>query len=66
MVNDAMMKEHRKHAVVVIFMVAAIITPADIGTMIVVAIPLWFLYEMSIYVSAVTYKNLQKNTLEII
>ncbi|MGB0885847.1 MAG: twin-arginine translocase subunit TatC [Chitinophagales bacterium] len=62
MVNDAMMKEHRKHAVVVIFMVAAIITPADIGTMVVVAIPLWFLYEMSIYVSAVTYKNLQKNT----
>lgn len=61
LINDAMMKEYRKHAVVVIFMVAAIITPADIGTMIVVAIPLWFLYEMSIYVSAITYKKNLKN-----
>jgi len=47
-IDDSMMVEHRKHAIVAIFIISAIITPADIGTMVVVAIPLWILYEISI------------------
>lgn len=56
-VDDTLMIEHRKHAVIVIFIIAAIITPADVGTMIVVAIPLWILYEISIGVAAMVTKN---------
>ena len=56
-VDDTMMKEHRKHASVAILILAAIITPADVGTMIIVAIPLWLLYEVSIKVAGVVSMN---------
>lgn len=56
-IDDTMMKEHRKHAAVVIMVLSAIITPADVGTMIVVAIPLWILYEISIRVASVVSMN---------
>ena len=62
-IDNYIMIEYRKHAVVVIFIVAAIVTPADIGTMVVVAIPLWILYEISIKVAAVVTKNRLKNEL---
>jgi sec-independent protein translocase protein TatC len=41
----------RKYSVVAIFIIAALITPQDIFTMILVAIPLMFLYEVSIVIS---------------
>ena len=56
-IDDIMMREHRKHAVVVIMVLSAIITPADVGTMVVVAIPLWVLYEISIKVAGVVAVN---------
>ena len=47
------MREYRKHAMIVILIVAAIITPSpDIYSQILVAIPLLMLYEISIFVSA--------------
>lgn len=46
------MRKYRKHAVVIILIAAAIITPSsDIATQLVVAFPLYFLYELSIFVS---------------
>lgn len=43
------MRKYRKHAVVVILVVAAIITPtSDIFTLSLVALPMWLLYESSI------------------
>lgn len=47
--SAAMMKEYRRHAIVAILVVAAIITPTtDIFTLIVVALPIYLLYEASI------------------
>ena len=47
------MREYRKHAMIVILIVAAVITPSpDIYSQILVAIPLLMLYEISIFVSA--------------
>lgn len=47
------MREYRKHSMIVILIVAAIITPSpDIYSQILVAIPLFILYEASILVSA--------------
>ena len=43
------MKKYRKHAIVVILCIAAIITPADPFSMIVAAAPLLLLYEASIW-----------------
>lgn len=51
--TPSFMREYRKHAMIVILIVAAIITPSpDIYSQILVAIPLLMLYEISIFVSA--------------
>lgn len=47
-VTSEMLGHFRRHAFLVICLVAAIITPPDIMTLIVVAIPLYLLYEFSI------------------
>ena len=44
------LKKYRKHAIVAILIVAAIITPADPFSMLIAAAPLYLLYEMSIMV----------------
>ncbi|MCQ2329179.1 MAG: twin-arginine translocase subunit TatC [Paludibacteraceae bacterium] len=47
-VTAKMLATYRRHAFLIICIVAAIITPPDIMTLIVVAIPLYLLYEFSI------------------
>lgn len=46
-VTSEMMKRYRKYAFLVIMIVAAIITPPDVMTLILVTIPLYLLYEIS-------------------
>jgi sec-independent protein translocase protein TatC len=46
------MRKYRKHAIVVILIVAGVITPSpDVTSQLLVAFPLYFLYEASIFVS---------------
>ena len=45
-----MLSKYRKHALIFIMLVAAIITPPDLMTLILVTIPLYLLYEVSIRV----------------
>ena len=55
LVNARMMQSFRRHAVVAIVAVAAIITPTtDAFTLIVVALPIWLLYELSIIIVGLT------------
>ncbi|MCF0043557.1 twin-arginine translocase subunit TatC [Dyadobacter fanqingshengii] len=50
--TPAFMREYRKHAMIVILIVAAVITPSpDIYSQVIVAIPLFLLYELSILVA---------------
>ena len=50
-INRRMMRAMRRHAVVAILVVAAIITPTtDAFTLFVVALPIWLLYEVSILI----------------
>ena len=45
------MKRYRRHAIVVIFIVAAIITPTgDAFTLTVVSLPIYLLYELSVFI----------------
>ena len=46
--NASMMSKYRKHALILIMLIAAIITPPDIITLIIVALPLAVIYELSI------------------
>lgn len=50
MVSSDILKHYRKYALVVIMVVAAIITPPDLMTLVLVTIPLYLLYEVSIFV----------------
>lgn len=52
LVTPGMMREYRRHAVIGILVVSAIITPADVGTQLLVFVPVYFLYEISIFISA--------------
>ena len=58
------MRTYRRHAIVLIMVVAAIITPADVLSMIMAALPLLLLYEFSIIMSAYTFKKVAKRKLE--
>ena len=50
--TPSFMREYRKHAMIVILIVAAVITPSpDIYSQVIVAIPLFLLYELSILVA---------------
>ena len=55
LVTAPIMSQWRRHAVVVILIVAAIITPTtDAFTLFLVALPIWLLYEMSIWIVRIT------------
>ena len=55
LVNAQMMQSMRRHAIVAILVVAAIITPTtDAFTLLVVALPIWLLYELSIVIVRIT------------
>jgi sec-independent protein translocase protein TatC len=51
-VNSQMLSRQRKYAILVIFIVAAILTPSpDALSQVLMAIPLMFLYEVSIFIT---------------
>jgi sec-independent protein translocase protein TatC len=49
-ISSDQLKHYRKYAFIVIMIVAAVITPPDLMTLVLVTIPLYFLYEISILV----------------
>lgn len=49
-VTSDMLASYRKHSFIVIMIVAAIITPPDLMTLILVTIPLYLLYEVSVHI----------------
>jgi sec-independent protein translocase protein TatC len=61
LITPEFLKRYRKHALVIVLIVAAIITPPDVATQVIVAIPLLILYEISIKVSKRVIKRQQKN-----
>ena len=54
------MRKYRKHAIVVILIIAAIITPPDPLSQSLISLPLYLLYEISIYISAVVVRRKKK------
>lgn len=63
-VTPAFMRKYRKHSIVVIFIISAIITPPDVFSQTLVAIPLLILYEVSILISARVMKKKEKERKE--
>lgn len=57
------MRKYRKYALVLILIVAAVITPPDIQSQVIVAIPVLILYELSIFISMFVLRNKRKQKL---
>lgn len=57
------MRTYRKHSYVVMLLLSAVITPPDVFSQVMVAIPLVFLYEISIFISRSVVKKREKEML---
>lgn len=59
-ISPAIMRKYRRHGIVVIFVLAALFTPPDPFTQVMLAIPLIALYELSIFISKLVYQKKQE------
>lgn len=57
LVNAALMRQYRRHAIVVILILAAVITPPDVSAQIIVTLPILLLYELSIWIARIVGKR---------
>lgn len=57
LITPEFLKKYRRHALCLVLILAAIITPPDVASQIIVAIPVLFLYEISIKVAALVIKR---------
>ena len=57
LVTPEILRKYRKYALVVVLILSAIITPPDIASQVIVAIPILILYQVSIYISKVVIRN---------
>lgn len=62
LITPSFLKTYRKHAFIVILTIASIITPADLLSMFVAAIPLLLLYELSVLIVMWVDKNQEQDT----
>ncbi len=61
LVTPTFLKNTRRYAIVIVLILAAIVTPPDVVSQIIVAIPLLILYEISILISTYVHKKNIKN-----
>jgi len=57
LITPEFLKKQRKYAVLLIFIVAAILTPPDVATQLMMAVPLLILYEIGIIVAKIARKK---------
>jgi sec-independent protein translocase protein TatC len=60
LVTPLFLRKYRKYSVVVVLLISAIVTPPDVVSQIIVAIPMLLIYEASIFISVFVYKNKTK------
>ena len=65
LVTPEILKKYRKIALVLVLILSAVITPPDVTSQVIVAVPVLILYQISIYISKVVLrkeaKKVQKN-----
>ena len=64
LVTPEFLKTYRKYALVMVLVLAAIITPPDIISQVIVAIPMIILYEVSIKISKFIVRKQKKEANE--
>ena len=62
LVTPEILIKYRKYALIMVLILAAVITPPDVASQVIVAIPILILYQISIYISRIVIKkDLNKN-----
>jgi len=56
-VSPQILRDYRRYSIVIILIIAAIVTPPDVISQVIVSIPLIILYEISIFISKFVYKK---------
>ncbi len=56
-VTPEILRKYRKYALVVVLILSAVITPPDVASQVIVAIPILILYQISIYISGIVVRN---------
>ena len=57
------LRKYRKHAIIVTLILAAISTPPDVASQVIVSIPILILYEVSIFVAKIVQKRQERTKL---
>jgi sec-independent protein translocase protein TatC len=65
LVTPQFLRKYRKYALVIVLIVSAIITPPDIASQVIVAIPVVILYEISIYISKAVIRRQEKKAKKV-
>lgn len=60
LVTPEIIRKYRKIALVIVLILSAVITPPDVASQIIVAIPVLILYQVSIYISAMVLRKERK------
>jgi len=63
-VSAAFLRNYRRHAIIIILVISAVITPPDALSQVLIALPVQFLYEIGIVIAARIEKKRQKADLE--
>jgi sec-independent protein translocase protein TatC len=66
LVTPEFLIKYRKYSLVLVLILAAIITPPDVASQIIVAIPILILYEVSIHISRIVIKNQQRKEKKLV
>lgn len=61
LVTAEFLRKYRKYAIVIILFVAAIVTPPDVISQIIVSIPILLIYEVSIFIAAAVVRKQLKD-----
>lgn len=66
LVTPTFLRTYRKHAIIVILTLSALLTPPDVLSQILMSVPLLILYEISIWISKMVVRNEEKALEEIL
>lgn len=61
LVTPIFLRKYRRYAIVIVLIVAAIVTPPDVVSQTIVAIPMLIIFELSVIISSIVYKRKMKN-----
>jgi sec-independent protein translocase protein TatC len=61
-ITPKFLSTYRRHAYVVLLVLSAVITPPDVVSQVLICIPLYFLYEISILISKRVFKKLEEKS----